>query len=231
MNMADNAADSNDDTVELRNTLLRRLAMAGVLVAILLGVLAFFDHLSSVPEESETPVFTAPVPVAPPKEVSQPVTPAENRPEAPPDAAAATAEAPPPPVVEAKPTAEAGSTAQSAPAGHRPATASATPPSPVAEATAPPQPLAPPATPASAPVKPPAAPRLSPGFVLQAGVFSNPQLAEELHAKLTLNGVPSSIETRVQVGPFRTRQEAEAAQARLKEQGIQTILIAPAGRR
>jgi DedD protein len=62
---------------------------------------------------------------------------------------------------------------------------------------------------------------------LQAGVFSSAQRAEELHAKLTLSGVPSTLETRVQVGPFRTRQEAEAAQSKLKELGIEAILVPP----
>ena len=74
--------------------------------------------------------------------------------------------------------------------------------------------------------------RLFPGFVLQVGVFSSVQRAEELHAKLTLSGLPSTLETRVQVGPFRSREEAEAAQHKLKELGIETVLVAPrAGRR
>ena len=80
-----------------------------------------------------------------------------------------------------------------------------------------------------APVITPQAPRLFSGFVLQAGVFSSMQRAEELHARLALSGVPSSVETRVQVGPFRTRQEAEQAQQKLREQGIETVLVAPKG--
>ena len=79
------------------------------------------------------------------------------------------------------------------------------------------------------PVMPPALQRLFSGFLLQAGVFTNPQRAEELHAKLTLSGVPSTLETRVQVGPFRTRQEAEAAQEKLRELGIGTVLVPPKG--
>ena len=227
--MADNdeTTAGGDNADELRGTLARRLAMAGVLVAILLGVLAFFDHLVSTPDEPEAPVFTEPVPVAPKKEVSQPVTPTES--EVPADDEAPADEAPPAPVVESTPT--AGSGVEAAPAGHRPAGASAPPlprPAPVVvEETAPPQPLAPPPV----ALKPAVVARLFSGFVLQAGVFSSPQLAEELRAKLTLSGVPSSIETRVQVGPFSTRQEAEAAQARLKELGVQSILIAPPKRR
>jgi DedD protein len=45
-----------------------------------------------------------------------------------------------------------------------------------------------------------------------------------------LSGVPSTLETRVQVGPFRTRQEAEAAQAKLKQLGVETILVPPKGK-
>jgi DedD protein len=79
------------------------------------------------------------------------------------------------------------------------------------------------------PVVPPSVQRLFSGFLLQAGTFTNAQRAEELHAKLTLSGVPSTLETRVQVGPFKTRQEAEAAQEKLRELGIGSVLVAPKG--
>jgi DedD protein len=46
-----------------------------------------------------------------------------------------------------------------------------------------------------------------------------------------MNGVPSTLETRVQVGPFKTRQEAEAAQAKLKALGIESLLVPPKGGR
>lgn len=250
----DKAADGNAG--DLRGQLVKRLAVAGVLVAILLGVLAFFDYLANQPEEAEETLFTQPVPVAPKKAVSQPVTPADNLPEPPTtDKAEPVAEGPPPPQVEAQP----AQPAEARPDG-RPARPQATvsPPAPatataVPEATTAPSNILPPARstapdePPAATVKPPArlsdvkpvaptpAPpsavsRLFSGFVLQAGVFSSVQRAEELHARLTLSGVPSTLETRVQVGPFRTRQEAEAAQAKLKELGIQTILVPPKGK-
>jgi len=236
----DETTDSGNDAAELRDTLVRRLVMAGALVALLLGVLAFFDHWGASPEEPDAPVFTEPVPVAPRQEVSQPVTTTESPPEFERGDDMPVAEAPPAPEVEATPTAGYGIAIESPPAAPRPP-ASRAKPSPVAEETAPlswdaptaqPTPAPTPTPqPAASPVKTPASARLFSGFVLQAGVFSNPQLAEELRAKLILSGVPSSVETRVQVGPFSTRQEAEAAQARLKELGIQTILVAPAGRR
>lgn len=259
--------ENEDNAADLRGTLIKRLAVAGVLVAVLLGVLAFFDYLASPPEEPEAQVFTQPVPVAPKKEVSQPVTPAENLPE-PPTAAAVpepVAEAAAPAVAESKPE----PSPESRPAAPSPAAPAKTPSAPSPAATpAPVRPLAPapvrqpsparaapeasagpsvaPEPPVTAPAKPaarvvetrsapPAPPsgvaRLFAGFVLQAGVFTSAQRAEELHAKLTLSGVPSTLETRVQVGPFSTRKEAEAAQAKLRELGVETILVPPKGGR
>uniref|UniRef100_Q47J70 Sporulation related protein n=1 Tax=Dechloromonas aromatica (strain RCB) TaxID=159087 RepID=Q47J70_DECAR len=257
-------SENEEHARELRGKLIARLAVAGVLVALLLGVLAFFDYLANPPDEADQQVFTQPVPVAPKKEVSQPVTPAENLPEPPvPEKVEAPAEAPPPPtvdapasaVVEAKP--EAHVAAKLPAANVKPAVSVPPPPAPqaVPEATtAPSNRLAPQraATPAeAAPAKPsvriieakpapapapapavvpPSAPRLFSGFLLQAGVFSSTQRAEELHARLTLSGVPSTLETRVQVGPFRTRHEAELAQAKLKELGVEAILVPPRGK-
>ena len=76
---------------------------------------------------------------------------------------------------------------------------------------------------------PPAPPRLFSGFAVQAGVFADAQHAEELRAKLTLNGIPSTMEARVQVGPFKTREEAEAARQKLKALGVEGILLPPRG--
>ncbi|UCV19370.1 SPOR domain-containing protein [Ferribacterium limneticum] len=247
---------------EIRSKLLARLAVAGVLVAALLGVLAFFDYLATVPDESEEQVFTKPVPVAPKKEVSQPLTPTENLPTPPEqEKVEAPADLPPPPKVEThapalEPKPEAlvenrpklPSTLESTKKPVTPAPAVAPVPAPVPEATTAPSNILPPraatpaqttpakptariveARPASA-VTPPVVSRLFSGFVLQAGVFSSVQRAEELHARLTLSGVPSTLETRVQVGPFKTKHEAEMAQAKLKELGVETILVPPKGK-
>ena len=287
---------------ELRGRLLKRLAVAGLLISLLLGTLAVFDHLAAPPQEDDDlPAFSKPIPVPPKKEVSQPVKQTTELP--PPPDAAKTPDEPvakdgtiaprepakkvgeelPPPRIEAKPSLDGGknpslapstvnAAAKPAPApvesapvsagALRPPAASSAPARPqrppLAEGTSapplvPPSPAAEPGavkpsarvletrqlTPAVAPTpspappssRPPEPPRLFSGFALQAGVFSNPQLAEELHAKLTLSGVPSTLETRVQVGPFRTRQEAEAAQAKLRGLGIETVMVAPKGAR
>ncbi|WP_341743718.1 SPOR domain-containing protein [Azonexus hydrophilus] len=250
------AGDSANETAvapDLRNQMIRRLAMAGGLVAVLLGMLAVFDHLSQPADEQEVRVFTEPVPVAPKKMVTQPVTPvepvADEAPvvqEAAPVGAVpveAAVGAPPPPEVAAQPAIEP-TVAPANPPVARPRVRPVAPASPeiVPEMTsAPPIAPAPPVSVPKAPVPSarvvestpttPAAPRLFSGFVLQAGVFTSAQRAEELHAKLTLSGVQSSIETRVQVGPFRTRKEAAEAQEKLRELGIDSILIAPKGGR
>lgn len=67
-------------------------------------------------------------------------------------------------------------------------------------------------------------------FALQVGVFVNARNAEELRARLSLAGIPSQVETRVQVGPFHSREEAIAAQTKLKAQGLdrsQLVLVKP----
>lgn len=262
---------------DIRGLLIKRLAVAAGMVAILLGVLAVFDRLSSTGEDSDDQVFTRPVPVPPKKEVTQPVVQAANLPEPP-------ASQPPPPVasepapvlphaeqavemptarVEKKadggqeirqqarstasdpalpvvPNAERGLRQQPLPAVGQRA------PTMIAEATSAPRISLEPA-PAEGVVDskptariaemrssttaapPPGAQRLFAGFLLQAGVFSSAQRAEELHARLTLSGVPSTLETRVQVGPFRTRQEAEAAQEKLRQLGVESMLVPPKG--
>ena len=74
---------------------------------------------------------------------------------------------------------------------------------------------------------PPSPPRLFSGYALQAGVFFDLHRAEELHAKLTLNGIPSTFEARVNVGPFKTREEANAAREKMKALGIDAVLLLP----
>lgn len=250
-------AENEESALDLRNKLIKRLAVAGVLVAILLGVLAFFDYLSTPPEEPvDAPVFTQPVPVAPKKLVSQPVTPAEELPETPPPVSVEPETPPPPPQPAAQPSlARPAAPDEQAVEAPRPAprqkepipvavkplvepkvlrpvpeVAVAPTPSPasVSRETPPAKPTARVVDSRSAPPVPPSgASRLFSGFLLQAGVFTSQQRAEELHAKLTLSGVPSTLETRVQVGPFHTRQEAMAAQVKLKELGIESVLVPP----
>ncbi|WP_398306557.1 SPOR domain-containing protein [Zoogloea sp.] len=68
------------------------------------------------------------------------------------------------------------------------------------------------------------------GYVLQFGFFSNVASAEEMKARLAQAGVPSQIETRLIVGPFADRKDALAAQARLREKGVDVGVLLPLGR-
>jgi DedD protein len=243
------------ENLDLRRQLIKRLTMAGGLVALLLALLALFDHLSQPVEEVEVPEFTEAVPVAPKKVLTQPVSaPPEEETGAAEDAEGAQASAeemtPPPPVIAATPEhapEQTAAPAVPAKAGAKQtgkAASSAVVPegtfSPpiVADAPSAPNASGQAATAASRPARvveltpPPARPaRQVEGFLLQAGVFTSTERAEELHAKLTLNGIPTQVETRVQVGPFHTRQEALAAQAKLKALGIDSLLVMPKGSR
>lgn len=257
--MSENASTGNVPEENLKQKLVMRVAFAGVLIALLLAALAFIDYLGQPGEEPSAagPTYTEPVPV-PRKEVSQPVRPADSAPvaetppatpapegtapipQAPP--AAPIADVPPKPTVSAQPElppsdsrrqaagrpsrmqtpAEGTASSQFAPEPERTA-----PAEPRTEARAPAPATAP--VPAPAVAVPPAPPRLFSGYAVQAGVFSDAQRAEELRAKLMLNGIPSTMEARVQVGPFRTREEAESAREKLKALGVEGILLSPKG--
>jgi cell division protein FtsN len=72
-------------------------------------------------------------------------------------------------------------------------------------------------------------------YYLQAGAFQNAQDADNLKAKLALTGLEASVQTaalpdrgtwhRVRVGPYRKVEEVNRAQAILKQQGIEAVLI------
>jgi cell division protein FtsN len=47
------------------------------------------------------------------------------------------------------------------------------------------------------------------GYVVQSGVVPDVRQAEAMQAKFAAEGIPVSIEVRLQLGPFRTRAEAE----------------------
>jgi DedD protein len=265
--MAEQTTESDNDSTagELRGQLVKRLAVAGVLVAILLGVLAFFDHLANLPDDSEPTVFTSRCRSRRKRKCRsrsrRPKTCLNHRP---PEKAEVAAEAPPPPSVESQPAAVVEVKPEPAAESRSVVTAKPEPAArlaprqrrkPLSSRRWPPcrkrrrhppicrrqpkrrrlsrhPPGRPPVWSKQTVGSGPAACRQSAVFRLSVAGwrFSSAQRAEELHAKLTLSGVPSTLETRVQVGPFRTRQEAEAAQAKLKQLGVETILVPPKGK-
>jgi len=239
--------EEQGDLSDIKRKLAWRMGIAGLMIVGLLGGLALFDRLSapSAPEPAE-PQFTEAVPVAK-KVVTQAVTPAEPSTEAakadanpslpetsaaPVDKSASPVEPPPPPVVSAQPSLPKAS--QPAARAIAPGTPSAATKLPVPTNAASAKTAEPkadvPSTPAA--IEPSSKPLLSKllsGFAVQAGVFSDPRRAEELQAKLLQEGIPSSIEARVEVGPFKTRAEAQAAREKMKALGIDTVLLLPKG--
>ena len=231
---------------DVRRKLLWRIGVAGVMVVGLLGGLALFDYLAAPGDapEVEYPKFTEPVPVAK-KAVTQPVVPVEpvtpppeaetkiSEPEstgAPVDKSGRTVALPPAPEVDAVP----GTTKVEPPrpvaaveaprAAAQPRSAEKVPPR-AAESSAAAEKPATPAQPAKL------LPRLLSGYSLQAGVFVDPQRAEELHARLVQEGIPATIETRVLVGPFKSRKEAEAARVKLRAMGIASVPLPRNGKK
>lgn len=238
------------DEQQLRQRLLRRIGLAGVLIVALVASLAMFDavFVHTPNHENQDPssvtLNTEPEPVAATPAVESP-EPAPAEPVADTAAAAepmaAVAEAPQTPAAEPRPetppaSAAAGSKSEIKPIT-RPAPRPESRPVPVVpEGTAtptlpqPPQPVAKPIVPVApvAPVVRPTRP-LAPGqgYLVQMGVFSNIANAEELKGRLDKAGIPAHIEARVQVGPFRSKVEAEAAQKKLAQMGLSGLLLSP----
>lgn len=163
--------------------------------------------------------------------------------QAPTPAGAPAAHVPPPAVTAAAPVAAPASAAPRPPVAQeasRPAPAAAVvsqAPRPAVSATAPasavpPRQAVPAAGVAAAqPAQQVASPaRGERPYVLEFGVFSSVASAEALRARLAQAGIPSQLETRVVVGPFADRKEALAAQARLREKGIDPGTLLPLGR-
>jgi len=242
---------------DIKRKLAWRMAFAGLMIVALLGGLALFDRLNVRDNEPEAPApqFTEPVPVAK-KSITQPVTPpvapdgSSSGTPAAPEASAAPLdrsvsvprEPPPRPEVAAQPSLPRAAAPTSplvspsplappAPAAARPPLAGKATDNKGAPRVEPvtAQGQSPASAGAATTLLPPVAPRPLFGYALQAGVFSDPQRAEDLHARLTLAGIASTIEARVHVGPFKTRQEADAARVKLKAMGIDSVLLAPRG--
>ena len=215
-----------------KKRLLARVGVAALLIVVLLAVLAIFESYSKRELAPPSAVKQAPTPIVPPAPpAAQPIGRVDEKP------AEEPAEAPPEKAVEklaepkkaAEPRAEPEHTAPPIatprPAEPRREVPTAKPgvtPAPLPGRKAEDQPSVPIIIQPPRPV-----PATAAGFVLQLGVFTNVANAEELRAKLTRNGIPSQIEARVLAGPFKTKQEAEVAQAKLKVVGVDAGLLIP----
>ncbi len=93
-----------------------------------------------------------------------------------------------------------------------------------AESEAPAARPAAPAMPEPARVSPGSARTGSGGFMLQLGVFNDPARAEELVQRLRQQGLRASTETRVHLGPYLNREEAEKARAEVRRLGMEGLV-------
>lgn len=224
----------------LKRRLLNRIAVAAVVMVGLLGSLAIFDALNA-PEPAPAKMAAAPLAAVPPKEEVV----AQEKPAEPATESANEAKVEPAQVAKAGEEAVPEGTASlgAPPLQPLPPEKRLTKPATGRAASMrPSEPVPPAASPAARPdparelAKAPAVPQRAPAsrpitqagerqYALQMGVFGNLANAEDLRAKLELNGIPSSIEARVHAGPFKTREEAELARAKLKELGLDGGLL------
>jgi DedD protein len=58
-------------------------------------------------------------------------------------------------------------------------------------------------------------------------VFSSPANAQALQKQLARAGIPARTETRVQLGPFKDRRDADKALAQAKKLGIDAVIVTP----
>jgi DedD protein len=215
-----------EDTGEIRKKAMTRLVVAGVVTAAALGALWLLDR-DGAPEKKKPAKTPAPI-VAAPAPIVEPAAPAPETP-----AAESKPEPPPPTAPEA---AHAGKPAEAAPAGKKSgaAPAASTPPA----TTAPTKGASggtPPASPAparaeaakpatTAPATPSPRPEGAATYVVQLGVFADPANAKDLVERLAKLGVQARMETRVQVGPFDKREDADKARAAMLKLGVKGVV-------
>ncbi|WP_027468810.1 SPOR domain-containing protein [Deefgea rivuli] len=209
---------------QLKTQLLWRLGIAGTLIAGVLGAIAWFDRDKASPEV-QIPQIAPVVSVAPIASAIAPIAASEvaSAPEAVPTVSAA-----PSPAATTAPNQTQTEAISNVPkrtteisSAKKPITMPVTTPLPK-----PTLPLAP-ATPQSMPAPAsnfPIASSSHLGFSVQAGVFLHSSNAEKLLAQIQAAGIPAYLETRVQIGPFKTKAEANAAVKKLRKLGIEPII-------
>ena len=200
----------------LKQRAMRRLALAAVLIVGAIVGLGLLDHYTGRkrPAVAEAPPTEPPVITTLP--APKPLEPGTTAPApAPPPATALPP--PPPPSVGEQPTAPSAaqpSTSSQPPAAH-PAGQAA-----VRNGPAEPKPRSLAGAPAAVPAL-----EARQGFVVQLGVFMTVENAQSLQARLKGQGIPAFLETRVVVGPFRDRAEADAVQHKLKDLGVAGVIV------
>ncbi|HEX5126069.1 MAG TPA: SPOR domain-containing protein [Rhodocyclaceae bacterium] len=223
-------SNGSENAKGIRRQLIARGAVAVALIVALLAALALFQRNQSSEPSEPAPVAKTITPIGPslsspsPADSQSPsladaatdaVKQSSDAPEVSGTALSDTSSPPAEPEESAEPTVAPSPVKKTRPTSKAPHL--------VVEQSAaktPPQVAKPVPAPAAQPASRPETPPNSAGYVVQLGVFSNTANAEELRTRLTENGIPSHLETRVQLGPFNTRQEALAAQDRLRKLGM-----------
>ena len=214
---------------EIKQRAIRRLMIAIVLVFIAVGILTYLSYykpskIITKPIPENLPPPPLPIVTGPEPEQILPAQPEQPARAPPPLVAAAppseVTPPPPPPRVTSKPLPPPGPGPKKSPAvAQKPLIPAQNPPLPVEVKTVEALRQLPPTAP-----KPSAAP--APGYVVQFGVFSNPQNALQLAAKLKQAGIEAQTETRVQLPVFKSKAGAEAALAKMREKGITATIVA-----
>ena len=232
---------SVDEQNEIKKRAVRRVIVASLLVA---AAIAALTVVTSYREKTPVTSTSTPDTVLAPIKQAEPVAPPPEEtaapPAIPPEQEAQTGAPPPPPPevvnaplqpVPAETTAKAVKPMQAKPGAAAEISARPTPAKPSAAQRAPgahPVQEAPPAKAAkeiAAEKAPPAKAAEAKGYTVQLGVFSNPVNAMHLQEKLTQNGIKSYTETRLNVGPFQSKAEAEQALAKIRSLGISAVVV------
>ena len=63
------------------------------------------------------------------------------------------------------------------------------------------------------------------GYLVQVGIFKSPANAQALQTQLRRAGIEAHLETRVQLGPFKDKRDADKALARARKLGVDAVLV------
>jgi DedD protein len=227
------ALAASDDATEIRRRAMRRLAIAVLMLTAAFGALLTYERFKSprmvAPEARPSPAAALKPPAEPLPEAAPAVEATPSEPAAPTAAEAPAAPPPPPPpqvINNERPPATGGPPPRLTPT--RPDTAApkapaaAAPPAPGAVTRPAPATTAPPPASSTAPAPKPDVTR---GYAVQLGVFASPPNAEALQRKLAEAGLTTFTETRVLIGPFRDRAEADRSMEIVKKLGLAGVVV------
>jgi len=236
---------SLDEQNEIKKRAIRRVIVASVLVAAAIAALTVLTrYKSEAPVTRTTTQGTA----LPPVEQPEPAAPAQEEMAIPPTTPPLEQETqptapPPPPEVVNVPTIAEPAPKTSKPMPVRPGTEAEVSARPAPAKTAPAQPPvvmrspqemqpaqpAKPVTGKPAEAAPPLPAKVAEpqpkAYTVQLGVFSSPANALQLQEKLTQNGIKSYTETKLNVGPFQNKAEADLALAKIRAMGVSAVVV------